>query len=479
MSDSLQNITIKNATWTFLQRGGNLVIGFVGNLILTRLLSPDDYGCFGILFVFISLADILVEGGFGTALIQKKSIDERDCSTVFVVNLALSILLFSVLYFTSPYIARYFSLPLLELVLKVDGISLLIRSLYLVPLAILTRKLKFKVLSVINIFSSLISITFAILFAYNNFGVWSLVVKGLSLQCSLCLLCIVFSRYKFSFAFSLRAFKRMFNFGGMLLISDILDKVFENIQSFIIGKKFRIDTLGYYQQALSLGQVPIYSLSMVSNQVLFPTLSKFQEDHNLLLRGARKSIKMISFISFPVILLFILLAKPLIIILYTEKWLDAVPFLQYICLLGLFNASYHTNRTILKSLGKSRLLFFAEIFYVFVSLLFMILGLKFGIWFFLFGKFIGFLFCWLFLLYLNGRVINYGIWNQLKDMAPTFLLAMFATFLTHIVDVTFVFNNYITIVILILCYFSTYCVLSAIFKIEGFEILKSFIYCRK
>lgn len=323
---SLKYKMITGIVWTAFQKGGALIIGFIGNIILARLLSPDDYGCIGLLLIFTSIADILIDGGLGVALIQKKEIKDIDCSTVFTTNLFISIGLFCLLFLLAPNISRYFDIPILRPMLRIECIVIMLQALYIIPSALLNRALSFKKLAIITISSNIISVVFAVICAYGGLGVWSLVIKNIVLQCSLCLLYWFNGNWKMNFKFSFKSFKVLFKYGSLVGLSNLVESIFANVESFVIGRCYTAKTLGYYSQAKSLGQIPIYSISMVVNQVLFPVLSKLQDQNSALVHSTRKSLIAITYIAFPLITLLCILSKPVIILLYSEKWAPAIPF---------------------------------------------------------------------------------------------------------------------------------------------------------
>ena len=472
---SLQNKAIVGMMWTALQRGGTLFIGFVGNIVLARLLSPEDYGCIGLLVVFTSIADILIDGGLGSALIQKKEIRDIDCSTIFVSNLIVSVFLFVVLFLCASSISAYFDMPILKSVLQIESIAIILRALYIIPVSLASRRLNFKRIAIINLLATVASVVAAIIVASKGGGVWSLVVKNMLLQGMLCCLYWLSEKWTISFKFDIASFRSLFKFGSFIALSNLAESVFSNIESFIIGRYYKPATLGYYSQAKSLGQVPIYSISMVVNQVLFPALSKFQDQKEYLVRGMRKSLISITYVAFPVITLLCILGKPVIVLLYTEKWLQAVPFLQMVCIAGLINSVIHSNFSLLKSVGRSNMFLYSQVIINSLKLLLLFFGMRYGVMGMLTGHVMGTYIGCAFLTYLSGKLIGYGLKEQVRDLFPAFLLALIIGaglyFMMNLLNTDIL----LTILIVTVVYGSCYLLFSWMLNLKGFVIYKEIV----
>lgn len=477
--NSLKNKAIVGMMWTALQRGGALFIGFVGNIVLARLLSPDDYGCIGLLLVFTSIADILIDGGLGSALIQKKEIKNVDCSTIFVSNLFVSIFLFGVLFFSASSISEYFGIPILKPVLQIESAAIILRALYIIPVSLANRRLNFKRITIINLLANATSVTAAIIVASQGGGVWSLVVKNMLLQGMLCCLYWVSEKWTISFKFNVASFRSLFKFGSFIALSNLAESIFANVESFIMGRYYKPTTLGYYSQAKSLGQVPIYSISMVTSQVLFPTLSKLQGQRENLVCGMRKSLISITYVAFPVITLLCILAKPIIILLYTEKWLQAVPFLQMVCVAGLINAVIHSNFSVLKAVGKSNLFLLSQVVINSLKLVLLFLGMRYGVMGMLGGHAIGsYIGCGI-LAYLNGRLIRYGLKEQIRDLYPAFFLSLVIGIVLYFIMGLLKLNNMLIVLLVSILYGICYLILSWFLELKGFIIYREIIKKKK
>ena len=426
----IKNKVLKATLWSFLQRAGSLIIGFVANMVLARLLEPEDFGCIAIILVFVSFADILIDSGLTSALIQKKEVSENDVSTVFSVNLSVSIVLFILIFFAAPAIARFVSIPNLAMYLRVESIAVLIRAFYCIQAASLSKNLKFKNLAKYTILSSFASASIAITLAALGCGVWSLVAKNLILQLSLCLLYRHASKVSYRLGFFKENFKELFSFGWFVALTTFMDTLYSNLTAFLIGKRYSVKDLGYYNQAKSLEQIPVYSLSMVINQVLFPFMSKMQDDPSRVLNNTRKVIIATSFFTFPLMVYLIFFAKPVIILLYSAKWEPSAIFFQILCFGGMVNALVHICRNVLKSIGETKALFYTQIVVTAIAIIGVVVVLRFDLKWLVAWVACCSYFNWLTISFITGKKIGYDLFLQLKDVSLNVVFAVVAGFVS-------------------------------------------------
>ena len=476
---SLTYKTIIGVIWAVFQRAGGLIITFIANIFLARILSPSDFGCIGLLLTVTSMADVLIDGGLGTAIIQKKNIDQKDISTVFTTNLFISVLSFFLIFFLSPTISKFFGLPILESILKVESISIILRALYLVHLSLMNRNLMFKKIAITTVIANITSAVFSIIFAYLGCGVWSLVIKNVLLHLMLCVLYWKIGAWKIHFYFNYVSFKQLFNFGGLIALSSFIEMFFSNIQSIIIGKKFKTEELGYYTQAKSLGHIPIYSISMMLNQVLFPTLSKLQDNDDGIAKGMRKSLIAITYLAFPIIMLVCILAEPLISLFYSDKWLPATPYLQLVCISGMTNVIIHSNYSLIKSRGKSRSYLFIITIVNILIFTFTILGIKYGVLGMLVCHTLGCYIATAIVMSVAGKDIKYGFFKQTKDIIKPFVVSVIIGGGVYFLLQNIKLNNIFTILIGGGIFVCLYIALSMFFKLEGFDIYKQIFFRKK
>ena len=413
-----------NATfWSSIQRFGGLTISFVSNVVLTRLLCPEDYGIVGLIMVFIGIADVLVDGGLGNALIQKKEITKDDVSTVFTSNLLLSVILFLFIFFSAPAIASYVEIKGFALFLRVEAIMILLRALYVIHFSMMNREMAFQKLAKISLCVSALSTILAISMAYYGCGVWSLIARNLSLDLFSFLIYYIWCKVDFSIYINRKSFGQLFGFGIFVAIANLLESLYSNLLSFVLGKKFSVKELGYYNQAYALEQIPVYSITSILNQVFFPFLSKEQDDRTKMREDVQRSLQAMSFFIYPLMTFLICFAKPIIILLYSEKWLPAVPFFQILCTIGFTNFLYHLNRSILKAVDKTKVLFYTQVFVTVIGFLFIVLAIPFGIYAVVIMVAINSVVGSLIVMGFSGRYIKLDIFHQIKCLLLNLIIS--------------------------------------------------------
>ena len=475
MQDSLKEKTISGMIWNGIQQFGSMLLSFIANLILARLLTPDDFGCIGMIMVFIAVANIFVDGGFGAALIQKRNPTQEDYSTIFYWNLVLSIFLFFVLYLLAPYIAGFYKISFLSSILRVLGCVLIINAFSVIQTNILIKQLNFKRLAQINIVASIVGIILGVSCAFVGLGIWSLVVQILTISFVRAVLFWVINRWYPCMVFSRKSFIELLGFGGLMLLSNVAETISNNIQSLIIGRFFSAKDLGFYTQAKKLEEVPVNGLAQVVDQVTFPVFSSIRKDSDDLKQNVKKTMKAITFFNFPLMVVLIVIAYPLFNILYTEKWNAAVPYFQILCIEAMFFTLNTTNTNIFKSIGRSDVYFYVQLIKRIVGIVIILIGLKFGVWGIMWSLVLNSYLYFFINSIVTGWVIHYGLIEQIKDVVLNYLLAILVGlvtyYLTRIIDVCDVFLLMMQVGIYVLLYLGlAYCL-----KLEGGKIYYAII----
>ena len=374
--ESLGNKAVKGAVWAAIDRFGSMALQFFVNLVLARLLTPSDFGTIGMLYIFIAVSITLSEGGFASALIQKKESTQVDYSTIFFWNLGTSVALYGIIYVLAPFIADFYDLYELSRILRIFGLSIVFSSIVSVQIAKLQKNLSFKHLAIVNILSYIIGSGIAIIMAFNGYGVWSLVALNLVYIAFKILLFYFLTKWLPDLVFSYSSLKKLFNFGGYLLCANLLQTACQNVQGLIIGKRFSAAQLGYYSQAEKLNSVVSESIPRIIVQVMYPVYSKIQDDRQRLVSTVLMNIRIISFFIFPLIACLILVSQPLIEFLYGEKWLISVPYFRILCVGGIFTSLTNINYYAVAAVGESRSLFLWS-FYKWGVLLLLLIGSSF------------------------------------------------------------------------------------------------------
>ena len=354
---NLKQKAVSGMIWTALQRYSTMLIHFISGIILARLLTPYDYGCIGMLSIFMVLSEAFIDGGFGSALIQKKRPTQEDYSTIFFFNIGMSVLLYAVLYVSAPAIARFYDIPLLCDVLRVQGIILFIYAFNIIQKNQLRKKLNFKVLSIVTITTSIIALIVTIFMAYNGFGVWSLVTQNIITVAIPALAFWFYIKWRPIWIFSINSFKELFGFGFYMFLTHLINQFGQQIQGLLIGKVYNPATMGYYSKAHGTEKLASTSISSVMMQVTYPLYAEVQDDKKQLANIIKRITMTISYIIFPLMFILLLCAKPIFLLLYSDRWLPSVPYFQVLCIAGLAFCLQSVNNNAIAAVGKSKAMF--------------------------------------------------------------------------------------------------------------------------
>lgn len=476
MPKSLREQTISGMIWNAMERFGGSLFLFISNLVLARLLSPDDFGCVGMLLVFISVSDAIVDGGFGSALIQKKNPTAIDYSTVFYWNILLSLFLYGILYLLSPVIADFYRIPLLRDVLKIQGLVLLFNAFTLIQQNVLKKQIAFKKIAKINLSAIVIGTCTGIVFAFAGFGVWCLVIKSLVTALIQCITYWANSHWRPQWVFSWESFRSLFRFGSFVFFTSIVNTVYANIISLIIGKSFSATTLGYYTQARKLQDVPCQSLSAVVDNVTFPVFSQMQDNVDKLRESVRKCLKSLTFITFPLMLLMLIVAEPLFTFLFTNKWQASVPYFRMLCIYGYMMAVLELNGNVLKSLGKGKLFLSTRTAQRIIGMLLIIIGLKWGMKGLLSGYVLSQYVAFFIVTIVTGKLIKYGTLQQIKDLFPMAFLSIAVAIITWLLSLLIIDVHYLLLLTFrVIVYGLLYLGGAKLFRLEAFGLFSQII----
>lgn len=374
----LKDKAISGVKWNAIGRFSTQGVNFVIGLILARLLSPSDYGVVGMVGIFFAIAQTFIDSGFGSALIRKNDCTDTDYSTAFYFNILVGLVCCILLCIASPFIADFFNTPILKDLIKVMSLNMFISSFAIVHTARLTHSVDFKSQSFVNLLTAIIAGTCGIFMAYNGFGVWSLVCQHLINSIVRVVLLIFITRWLPSFTFSKDSFKYLYSFGSKILVSSILHTIYSNLTTMLIGKFYAAKDLGFYTRGQTLAAFPSSNVNSIIQSVSYPVLAKIQDDDKYLIDAYRKLISMTSIVIFFGMFLLAAIAKPLIVTLLTDKWLDAVLYLQVFCFAYMFDHLCSLNLNILYVKGYSNLVLRLEIIKKAISISMIIAAISMG-----------------------------------------------------------------------------------------------------
>lgn len=424
MPESIKSQTIKGVAWSGLEKAVTLTITFVVNIVMARLLTPADYGVVGIIAVFVSFSQLFIDGGFTTALVSKVDRNEDDYKTVFVFNFFMSIFLYILLFLSAPFIQHFYEIENLGKIIRVYCLMLVISSFSAIPMTKFTIAIDFKTISKISIPSGIISGIIGIGCAYYGLGVWAIVAQQLSMALLRVVFALYFSRWIPRIGFSKKSFKDLFGFSSNLIISSLIDRIYTNAYPLFIGKFFPPATLGNYTRGDQFGRLPAGVFDEVFNRVTFPIMSSIQEDNEQLRSLYRRYVRLSSFVVFPVMMLVVVLANPIVKILLTDKWLDCVIYMQIISMAMMMNHIGTINRNLLYVKHHSDYALRLELIKKAVAISIFIISTQFGI----IGVCLGQLVYGMIAPSLNSiytdRLINLSYWKQLGDYAGLWIISV-------------------------------------------------------
>lgn len=434
MDNSLKNKTVKGVGWSFADNIVSLGISFLVGLVLARLLTPGEYGLIGLITVFIAVFNSIVDSGFSNALIRKNDANNVDYNTVFIVNMVLSIALFSLLFISAPAISRFFDEPQLVSLSRVMGSIVVINAFAIIQRTILVKRVDFKTQTKISLISSITSGVIGIGMAIQGFGVWSLAGQQISRQLVNTVFLWIFGHWWPKMQFSVQSFKELFGFGWKLLVSGLIDTVWKEIYQLVIGKFYNKEMLGYYTRAQQFGSLFSSNITTVIQRVSYPVLSSIQNDKERLKMAYQKVIKVTMLVTFTCMLGLAAIAKPMILVLIGEKWMPCVPYLQIICFSMMLYPLHAINLNMLQVQGRSDLFLKLEIIKKFIAVVPIALGIFINIYWMLIGSvFTGFIAYYL-NAYYSGPFLNYSIKEQVFDILPSLFKSLIMAVMVYLVS---------------------------------------------
>lgn len=472
---SLKQKTLSGLLWSFVDTMAGQGITFVVGIILARLLTPREFGLIGMITVFIAVSESFINSGFSSALIRKKNCTDTDFSTVFFFNLAAGILFFLLLFFSAPAISGFFNEPELTAILQVLGIILIIDSLTLIQRTILTKRIDFKLQARISVIASIGSGIVAITMAFYGFGVWALVAQRILKQALNSIFLWLWNRWKPLLVFSTKSFKELFGFGSKLLISGLIDTIYRNVYYLIIGKFFSAQELGFYTKANEFKNLPSQNLNSIIGRVTYPVLSTLQDDIPRLRNNYQKLIRSVMFITFILMLGMAAVAEPMIHTLIGAKWEPAIIYLQMLCFVGMMYPLHALNLNMLQVQGRSDLFLKLEVIKKIIAIPTIVIGVFFGIKMMIGGMMVNTLIAYYLNSYWSGKKIGYSFKQQVKDILPSFFLALSMGVLVYLLGELLPFSYPVKLIIQIVFGGLFVLVISEITKFRDYIFAKQLV----
>lgn len=459
--------------WKFLERVGVQGVQFILQIILARILTPEHYGMLSIMIIFVNLANVFIQTGFNTALIQNKDVTEEDYSSVLWVTLGVSGVLYGVIFATAPLIGEFYNMPDIVNPLRVLALMLFPGALNSVQLARISRELDFKKVFYSNLAAIVIAGVAGVVIAYAGGGVWALVAQSLINTIVACVVMFFTAKLKLHFKCNFSRVKVLFTFGWKLLISGLIETLYQDLSSLIVGKKYNSITLAYYDRGKKFPQTIMMVVNSTVQSVMLPVMSSEQDDKTKVKKLTSASLSVTSFIIFPVMAGLAAVAEPLITILLTEKWLMAVPYMQIFCFIFALIPTATANLQAINAIGRSDIFLKLEIIKKIEGVIFLLISV------FLFESPIAIAIAdaiasvigWFINAYPNRKLINYSYKEQLGDFLPSLLISL-VMFIVVLIVGKLELNVFLLLILQVFVGVVVYIVLSVIFRPKAYIILK-------
>ncbi len=472
--ESLKNKTIKGVGWSAADALLGQGVTFIVGLVLARLLSPDEYGLIGICLIFTTVLNGIVDSGFSNALIRKKDVTDEDYNTMFTTNMAISIVLYVLLFISAPFVSDFFHRIELIALVRVTGLILFLNALSITQVTILTKNIDFKTKTKASLVSAIISGVIGIAMAFMGYGVWSLVTQQLSKQLLYTLCLWVLNKWWPKFTFYKDSFKYMWGFGWKLLASGILNNVWNQLYQVVIGRCYTSSTLGHYTRANEYASIFSSNLTLIVQRVSYPVLAEIQDDKERMVQGYRKVIKVTMFVTAVCMISLGAVSEPLIYTLIGTKWHEAATYLPLICISMSLYPLHAINLNILQVLGRSDIFLYLEILKKIVGIVPIVIGIFCGIYYMLLASIL----TGVISLYLNtwytGKTLNYSFWKQLRDIIPSYFTALVIALAVYFLKYLSL-PYYIVLMLQIIVGIVACITISEIFKFNEYKELKTIV----
>jgi O-antigen/teichoic acid export membrane protein len=472
MMATLEQKTVRAIVWNLVERFGAQGFQFVFGIFLARLLTPADFGLIAMIYVFFAVAEVFVNGGFGSAYIQKKEVTASDSDTVFYSNLFISLAIYLILWISAPAIAGFYEQPILIGLTRVMALGIIINAFNLIQMIQAVRDVDFKRKTKVTLIATILSGVAGITAAYLGFGVWSLVFHLIVNRILTAFGFWVTSKWRPGLNFSIESFKSLFSYGFWILAAGLLRTFFDNIYILVIGKIFPAAQLGFYSKAKRFKVLASEEVSNAVGAVAFPVLSKLQDDKPRLKLAVRKFlIHTLVFVA-PLLVLLIVVAEPFVILVLTEKWAPMIPYMQLLCVTGILYPIHAVNVQVLTAQGKSNLNFRLEVVKNCLRMVNILAMYRLGIIFIIIGEITVSILSLIVNTYYTKRLLSYGIIEQLNDIRLILFSAAISG-LAGYITIYYIENMYIKLFLGSLLTATIYVALQYIFnKNIFFQIVK-------
>ena len=446
MPPSLKQKTIKGAIWSSIERFSVQGINFIVMIIMARILTPEDYGIVGMITVFIAVSQTLVDSGFSQALIRKQDRTQIDNSTVFWFNLAVSVLLYILLFFCAPYISDFYEVPLLTPITRIISLSIIINAFALVQRSMYTVNVDFKTQTKASLSGVIVGGGLGIGLAYGGFGVWSIVWCQLATFSVQTIGLWILAKWSPGFIFSWVSFKDLFGFGSKLALSAIIETLYQNSYLFVIGKVFKADDLGYYTRANQFASFPSSNITIILQRVTYPVLCSIQNDIEKITDVYIKFLRLSAFIIFPLMIGLAALAQPIVLVFLGEKWDFAAILLSILSFALMWYPVHSINLNLLQVFGRSDLFLKLEIWKKIIGIAILCATIPLGLNWMCWGLVASSIIALVINSYYSGKLIGVGFFKQMRELLPILFYSMIMGGTVLLVN-TFIQGNVLKLIV--------------------------------
>jgi teichuronic acid exporter len=468
VADSLKSKTLHALSWSFIESIGARGVQFVIGIILARLLLPEHFGLIGMLIFFIAIAESLLDSGFQAALIQKRETTPTDTCSIFYFNIVIGLAVAGLLCVVAPWIAVFYNQPILTPLTRALSLTIVINSFGLIQSTILTKQIDFKTLTKVSLIAGVLSGIIGISLATAGFGVWSLVVQQISRAFFGTVYVWSLNIWRPALIFSIKSLREMFGFGSRILASGLINRTFDNIYLLVIGRLFSAADLGFFTRAKVMQELPSQTLSWMVGRVTFPVFSTIQDDPARLKRGLKKALTFLVLVNFPMMIGLAVIARPLVLVLLTEKWVECIPYLRLLCLSGMLFPVILINSNLLFALGRSKIYLRVEIIKKALIVTNITITWRWGISAMIYGMIVTSGMFFYLNSYYTGVLIGYPIREQLRDLFPSLTMAVLMGIAVYAVGLLPFPNNWSVLLVQISIGTVMYVCLCRLFRLTAF-----------
>lgn len=470
MTEKRTNQILSNFIWRFAERCGAQLVTFIVSIVLARILAPEDYGQIALITVFTTIMQVFVDSGLGTALIQKKDADDLDFSSVFYFNFAVCLILYVVMFVAAPFIAGFYNNSSLTPIIRVISLTIVISGVKGIQQSYVSRYMLFKRFFYATLGGTIFSAFLGIGLAYAGFGLWAIVAQQLSNTTIDTLILWLTVKWRPKKMFSWERLRGLLSFGWKMLASSLLDTIYTNIRSLIIGKMYSSADLAYYNQGEKFPNVIASNINTSIDSVLLPTMASVQDNPEQVKSMTRRAIKTSTYILAPFMMGMAFCATPIVRLVLTDKWLFCVPFLRIFCITYMFYPIHTANLNAIKAMGRSDLFLKLEIAKKAVGMILLLSTMWFGVMAMAYSLLVSSVLSQIINSWPNKKLLNYGYLEQLKDIFPGIALAVVMGFCVNMVGL-FHLSNVVTLLIQISLGAVIYVSASSVLHLESYEYL--------